>query len=67
MKWDYTGQFLSTAGPSGISVQQYTKATKSWSEPLRSAVPAVVTVWGAQGSSLVTLNGDGVVTVLAKE
>ena len=63
--WDYTGQFLSTAGPSGISVQQYLKATKSWSEPLRSAVPAVATAWGSRGSSLVSVNREGVISVLS--
>ncbi|TGZ82975.1 putative cell cycle control protein [Ascodesmis nigricans] len=64
VKWDYSAQFLSTAGPSGISVQQYTKATKSWSEPLRAAVPAVATAWSPRASGLVTLNKDGVITVL---
>jgi pre-mRNA-processing factor 19 len=62
--WDYTGQFLATAGPSGVTVQQYTKSSKSWSEPKRSAVPAKAVAWGAQGKSLVTVNGDGIITVL---
>lgn len=67
VKWDYTGQFLSTAGPSGISVQHFLKATKAWSEPLRSAVPAVATAWGSRASTLVSVNGDGVLTVLGQE
>ncbi len=64
VKWDYTGQFLAAAGPSGLSVQHYAKASKSWSEPLRSAVPAVASAWGARGSKLITVNTDGVLTVL---
>jgi pre-mRNA-processing factor 19 len=64
VKWDHSAQFLSTAGPSGISVQQYTKAAKAWSEPLRAAVPAVATAWTPNAASLVTLDKDGVITVL---
>ncbi|KAI5807098.1 WD40-repeat-containing domain protein [Geopyxis carbonaria] len=64
VQWDYTGQFLSTAGSSGISVQQYSKPTKSWSEPLKTAVPAIATAWGPKGCSLVTVNSDGVLTIL---
>jgi pre-mRNA-processing factor 19 len=63
--WDYTGQFLAVSGPSGISVQHYAKATKSWSEPLRTAVPAVASAWGSRGSSLVSVNREGIITVLA--
>lgn len=64
INWDYSGQFLATAGPSGITVQQYAKSSKSWSEPLRSAVPATAVQWGPQGQSLVCVNSDGVVSVL---
>ncbi|RAO69672.1 uncharacterized protein BHQ10_005684 [Talaromyces amestolkiae] len=46
LAWDYTGQFLLSGGPNGITVQQYTKSTKEWSESLRSAVPAVGVAWG---------------------
>jgi len=63
--WDYTGQFLATAGPSGITVQQYTKSSKKWSEPLRSAVPATAVAWGSNGHSLVSVNSDGVINVLS--
>jgi pre-mRNA-processing factor 19 len=62
--WDYTGQFLATAGPSGVTVQQYAKSSKSWSEPLRSAVPATAVKWGSRALSLVSVNTDGVVSVL---
>ncbi|KAH8425216.1 WD repeat PRP19 family protein [Aspergillus melleus] len=64
LSWDYTGQFLLTGGPSGLTVQQYSKSAKAWSEPLRSAVPAVAVSWGAAAQSIVALNGEGVITVL---
>ena len=64
IRWDYTGQFLAAAGPSGVTVQSYTKSTKEWSEPLKSAVPAIAVEWGAQAHSLVTVSGAGTVTVL---
>ncbi|KAK6533492.1 hypothetical protein TWF694_002431 [Orbilia ellipsospora] len=64
ISWDYTGQYLATAGPQGITVQHFAKASKAWSVPLQSAVPAVALAWGANADSLVTLSGDGVVSVL---
>jgi pre-mRNA-processing factor 19 len=67
IRWDYTGQFLATAGPSGVTVQQYTKASKQWSEPKRSAVPATAVAWGTNGHSLVSVNSDGVITVLGSK
>lgn len=65
--WDYTGQFLLTGGPSGLTVQQFTKSSKTWSEPLRSAVPAVGVAWGSGAQSIVALNEGGAVTVLAAQ
>ena len=65
INWDYTGQFLLTGGPSGLTVQQYSKSSKDWSEPLRSAVPAVSVAWGTSAQSIVAVNGDGVLSVLA--
>ncbi|KAL4816872.1 WD40-repeat-containing domain protein [Aspergillus spinulosporus] len=62
--WDYTGQFLLTGGPSGLTVQQYSKASKAWTEPLRSAVPAVAVAWGSAAQSIVALNTDGGITLL---
>ena len=67
VRWDYTGQFLVAAGPSGLAVQQYSKASKEWSELLRSAVPAVAVEWGPNAQSLISLNAEGVVTVLGGE
>ena len=63
--WDYTGQFLLTGGPNGVTVQQYSKSSKEWSEPLRSAVPSVAVEWGNSAQSIVALNGEGAVAVLA--
>src|SRR5262249_50059581 len=59
LSWDYSGQFLATGGPDGVTVQQYTKSSKSWSEPLRSAVQAVCVRWGPEAKKLVAVNGDG--------
>ena len=64
IRWDYTGQYLATAGPTGVAVQQYMKSSKEWSEPLRSAVAAVAIDWGLNAQKLVSLNGDGVITIL---
>lgn len=65
LHWDYTGQFLVTGGPSGVTVQQCNKSAKEWSEPLRSAVPAISVAWGSGAQSIVALNEAGAVTVLA--
>ncbi|KAJ5757514.1 uncharacterized protein N7511_006208 [Penicillium nucicola] len=65
--WDYTGQYLLTGGPSGVTIQQFTKSSKSWSEPLRSAVPATSVAWGSAAQSVVALNEAGAVTVLAAQ
>ncbi len=65
ISWDYTGQFLLTGGPGGVTVQEYSKASKAWSEPLKSAVPAVAVAWGKGAHNIAALNGEGVVTVLA--
>ncbi|KAI1102909.1 Prp19-domain-containing protein [Jackrogersella minutella] len=64
LAWDYSQQFLATAGPSGVTVQQYSKSSKSWSEPLRAAVSAVDVQWTANASKLIAVNRDGVVSVL---
>ena len=64
IRWDYSGQFLAIAGPSGLIVQQYSKAAKDWSVPLQSAVPALAVEWGTNAQSLVSLDAEGVITVL---
>lgn len=63
--WDYTGQFLVSGGAESVTVNQYTKASKSWTEPLKAAIPATCVAWGKSARSLVSLNDEGVLTVLA--
>ncbi|KAI2615239.1 Prp19-domain-containing protein [Hypoxylon sp. NC1633] len=63
--WDYSQQFLATGGPAGVTVQQYNKSSKSWSEPLRAAVSALEVEWAANANKLVAVNGDGVISILA--
>ncbi|KAF2873640.1 WD40-repeat-containing domain protein [Massariosphaeria phaeospora] len=65
IRWDYTGQFLATAGSGNVSIQQYTKASKSWSEPVRKAVPARDVAWGANASSLVALTPEGGLSIMS--
>lgn len=68
LAWDYTGQYLATAGSTGVTVQMYQKSSKSWSEPLRTSTPAAAIRWGAEAKSLITVSREGVVSVLgAKE
>ncbi|KKY23944.1 putative cell cycle control protein [Phaeomoniella chlamydospora] len=62
--WDYTGQFLAAAGPGGLTVHQYSKASKGWSEPLQIAVPASAVQWSTSAKSLVAVNTEGVISVL---
>ena len=64
VRWDYTGQYLATAGPTGVAIQHYVKTSKEWSELLRSAVPAVSVDWGSRAQNLVSLGGEGVITML---
>lgn len=65
LRWDYTGQFLAAAGPGGLTIAQYVKATKDWTENVTSlAVPATAVEWGPEAKTLVTINGKGIVTVL---
>ncbi|KAL8710068.1 MAG: hypothetical protein Q9220_005340 [cf. Caloplaca sp. 1 TL-2023] len=65
VQWDYTGQFLAIAGPSGVLVRQYSKASKEWSEPLKTAVPTVALAWGPNASSMYCLDAEGHITTLA--
>ncbi|KXJ88680.1 cell cycle control protein [Microdochium bolleyi] len=67
LAWDYSQQFLATAGAGEVTVQQYNKSSKKWTEPLRAAVAggAVDVQWGANAGRLVAVNGDGVVSILA--
>ncbi|KAK5655234.1 hypothetical protein OQA88_5801 [Cercophora sp. LCS_1] len=67
LAWDYTGQFLATGGSTGITVQQYLKSSKSWSEPLRSSISSVAVQWGEDAKALVAVSKDGVVSVLGSK
>ncbi|KAL9045934.1 MAG: hypothetical protein Q9214_001111, partial [Letrouitia sp. 1 TL-2023] len=67
MKWDYTGQFLAIASSGGVIVWEYSKASKVWSEPLRSGIPAISVAWGVRAKSIVALDGDGALTVLSPQ
>ncbi|MCJ1247341.1 hypothetical protein MMC30_004555 [Trapelia coarctata] len=60
--WDYTGQFLIAAGPGGLSIQEYSKSTKKWTEPLRSGIATVAAEWGLRAESVVSLGPDGTIT-----
>jgi pre-mRNA-processing factor 19 len=64
-KWDYTGQYLAAAGTGSVSVHQYTKSSKSWSEPIRKAVPAKDLAWGTSAQSLVALTPEGALAILS--
>lgn len=64
VRWDYTGQYLLTAGPSGLTVQQYSKSTKEWSEPLRNSFESLFATWGPQALSLISLRTDGTLIML---
>ena len=63
-EWDYTGQFLGIAGPRGIVVKHYSKASKEWSEPVRLAVPAIAVAWGPRAQSIIALDTERCLTVL---
>ncbi|KAL1862713.1 hypothetical protein VTK73DRAFT_6673 [Phialemonium thermophilum] len=65
LAWDYSGQYLATAGPSGLTVQQYIKSSKAWSEPFRSGEAAVLVRWGDEAKSLVAVGKDGALSVTA--
>jgi pre-mRNA-processing factor 19 len=64
LSWDYTGQFLAVGGEGGVSVQQYSKASKEWSEPLKMALPATAIAWANEAKGLATVNAEGVLTLL---
>ena len=63
IRWDYTGQFLATAGPSGVTVQQYSKSSKEWSAPMSNATPAVAVKWGTKAKELFVVSKDGTLSI----
>jgi pre-mRNA-processing factor 19 len=64
LQWDYTGQYLAASGPRGLTISQYTKSSKTWSDIISTAVPASAVAWGPEAKTLVAVSSDGVVTVL---
>lgn len=64
LDWDYTGQFLVSGGSAGVTVNQYAKSSKVWSEALKLAVPVAGIAWGRSAQSLVGVSSDGSITVL---
>lgn len=67
LAWDYSQQFLATAGADGVTVQHYAKSAKTWSEISRAAVSggAIDVKWAENASKLLAVNRDGVISVLA--
>ncbi|KAL8940180.1 MAG: hypothetical protein Q9211_002397 [Gyalolechia sp. 1 TL-2023] len=66
VQWEFSGQFLAIAGPSGLVVQQYSKTTKEWSEPLKAAVPSVAVAWGLNAGTIYCLDAEGSITTLTE-
>ena len=66
VEWDYTGQFLAAAGPGGVTVNQWSKVSKEWSELLKSPNPAASVIWGKYAQSLLTTNADGAVNIMTQ-
>lgn len=64
IEWDYSGQFLAGAGPNGVSVKCYEKASKEWSEPFQKAVGAKIICWGVLAKALIALTTDGSIGVI---
>lgn len=63
--WDYTGQFVLSGGAGGITVHQYSKQTKEWTEPFKLALATQQVAWGQGAGSILTANAEGVITTLA--
>ncbi|KAI9720976.1 MAG: hypothetical protein M1828_005448 [Chrysothrix sp. TS-e1954] len=64
IQWDYTGQYLVGGGASGVTVQQYDRSSKAWTEPLRKAADVATVKWGAEAKSLIVLTTKGALEVL---
>ena len=67
VQWDYTGQFLAIGGPSGVAIQQYSKASKEWSEIIRTALPAVSVSWGNEAKRLIVLDTEAGISILGSK
>lgn len=65
LDWDYTAQYLLVGGSKGVTVKQYTKSSKLWSEPLKAAIPSSRAGWGDSAQSILSLGSTGTATVLS--
>lgn len=65
LDWDYTAQYLLIGGSAGITVKQYTKATKLWSEILKAGISSGSVGWGDSAQSIFSLDDKGAVGVLS--
>jgi pre-mRNA-processing factor 19 len=65
LAWDYSQQYLATAGPAGVTVQQYTKSSKKWTELVRKDFAATQVAWGRDAKQLVAVGQDGRIGVLS--
>lgn len=65
LAWDFSAQFLAMGGASGVSVQQWTKSSKSWTEILKTAEPAAAVGWTRTATELVVSSHEGLLTILS--
>ena len=65
LDWDYTAQYLLIGGAGGITVKQYSKSTKLWTEPFKVPLTAVGAAWGDSAQSILAVNKSGSVAVLS--
>ncbi|KAK5083629.1 hypothetical protein LTR05_006132 [Lithohypha guttulata] len=65
LDWDYTAQYLLIGGSAGITVKQYTKSTKLWSEPFKAPLSSVGLGWGDSAQSIISVDSQGLTTALS--
>lgn len=65
VSFDYSGQYLASLGKGGVEIRAYKKKEKTWVEPLQLGVPGEGLAWGPEAGKIVTINQEGVVTILA--
>jgi pre-mRNA-processing factor 19 len=64
-RFDLSGQFLAVASAGSVSVQEYSKKGKAFSQVFSKAVPSIDVAWGASAKSLLLLNKEGSLVQLA--
>jgi pre-mRNA-processing factor 19 len=60
LAWDYTAQFLAVVGGGSLTVQQYHKSGKKWTEVLQKAVDGRKVAWDPNGQYLLVDGEDSV-------